>query len=101
MRDESWAHNDALTLFNAPAVRHVGVTGALHELRESKFPFVSRIEFIRSKLPNFSAHVFGVIVSQLHDNGHSSESEKQQCIVTSGSAETDLFLDSRIYTRGQ
>ena len=26
----------------------------------SKFPFVSRIEFIRSKLSNFSAHVYGV-----------------------------------------
>ena len=29
---------------------------------ESKFPFVSRIEFIRSKLSNFSAHVSGLIV---------------------------------------
>ena len=26
MRDESWAHNDALTFGNASAVRHVGVT---------------------------------------------------------------------------
>ena len=26
VRDESWAHNDALTFYNAPAVRHVGVT---------------------------------------------------------------------------
>ena len=34
----------------------------LHELHESKFPFVSRIEFIRSKLSNFSAHVYGVSV---------------------------------------
>ena len=33
----------------------------LHELHESKFPFVSRIEFIRSKLSNFSAHVYGAI----------------------------------------
>ena len=32
----------------------------IHELHESKFPFVSRIEFIRSKLSNFSAHVYGV-----------------------------------------
>ena len=32
----------------------------LHELHEAKFPFVSRIEFIRSKLSNFSAHVYGV-----------------------------------------
>ena len=31
-----------------------------HELHESKFPFVSRIEFIRSKLSNFFAHVYGV-----------------------------------------
>ena len=30
-----------------------------HELHESKFPFVSRMEFIRSKLSNFSAHVYG------------------------------------------
>ena len=34
----------------------------LHELHESKFPFVSRIEFIRSKLSNFSAHVYGATV---------------------------------------
>ena len=27
---------------------------------ECEFPFVSRIEFIRSKLSNFSAHVSGV-----------------------------------------
>ena len=33
-----------------------------HELHESKFPYVSRIEFIRSKLSNFSAHVYGVVV---------------------------------------
>ena len=35
-------------------------TSRVHELHESKFPFVSRIEFIRSKLSNFSAHVYGV-----------------------------------------
>ena len=35
-------------------------TSRLHELHESKFPFVSRIEFIRSKLSNFSAHVYGI-----------------------------------------
>ena len=35
-------------------------TSRLHELLESKFPFVSRIAFIRSKLANFSAHVSGV-----------------------------------------
>ena len=32
----------------------------MHELRESKFPFVSRIEFFRSKLSNLSAHVSGI-----------------------------------------
>ena len=37
-------------------------TSRLHELHEPKFPFVSRIEFIRSKLSNFSAHVYGVCV---------------------------------------
>ena len=37
------------------------VPSRLHELHESKFPFVSRIEFIRSKLSNFSAHVYGVV----------------------------------------
>ena len=36
-------------------------TSRLHELHESKFPFVSRIEFIRSKLSKFSAHVYGAI----------------------------------------
>ena len=35
------------------------VPSRLHELHESKFPFVSRSEFIRSKLSNFSAHVSG------------------------------------------
>ena len=35
-------------------------TSRLHELHESKPLFVSRIEFIRSKLSDFSAHVFGV-----------------------------------------
>ena len=38
------------------------VPSRLHELHESKFPFVSRSEFIRSKLSNFSAHVYGVSV---------------------------------------
>ena len=32
-------------------------TSLLHELNESKFPFVTLIEFIRSKLSDFSAHV--------------------------------------------
>ena len=36
------------------------VPSRLHKLHESKFPFVTRIEFIRSKLSNFSAHVSGV-----------------------------------------
>ena len=40
-------------------------TSRLHELHESKFPFVSRIEFIRSKLSNFSAHVSGASVDHL------------------------------------
>ena len=35
-------------------------TSRLHELHESKFPFVSRIKFILSKLSNFSADVYGV-----------------------------------------
>ena len=30
-----------------------------YDLRESTLPFVSRIEFIRSKLSNLSAHVIG------------------------------------------
>ena len=35
-------------------------TSRLHELHESKFPFVSLTEFTRSKLSNLSAHVSGV-----------------------------------------
>ena len=32
----------------------------IHEFYEPKFPLASRIVFIRSKLPNCSAHVSGV-----------------------------------------
>ena len=39
---------------------HVSGCSRLHELHESKSPFVSHIQFIRSKLSNFSAHVSGV-----------------------------------------
>ena len=39
-----------------------------YNLHESKFPFVSRIEFIRSKLSNFSPHVSGVIDSMTTRN---------------------------------
>ena len=35
-------------------------TNRLHELHESKFPFVTRLELIRSKLSIFSPHVSGV-----------------------------------------
>ena len=37
-----------------------GWVSRLHKLHESKLPFVSRIEFIRSKLPKFSTHISGV-----------------------------------------
>ena len=36
------------------------IPSRLHELHDSKFSFVSHIEFIRTNLPNFSAHVSGV-----------------------------------------
>ena len=43
------------------SVTHVnGWTSRLHELHELKLPFVSRIEFNRSKISNFSAHVSGI-----------------------------------------
>ena len=38
-------------------------TSRLHELHESKFPFLSRIEFIRSKLSYCSAHFSEVSVA--------------------------------------
>ena len=38
------------------------LTSRLHELLVTKLPFVSRIEFIRSKLSFFSAHVTGASV---------------------------------------
>ena len=38
-------------------------TNRLHELHESKRPFVPRVDFVRSKLSNFSAHVSGVTVT--------------------------------------
>ena len=40
-----------------PAVHMSDCEHESHEWHESKFSFVSRIEFIRSKLSNFSAHV--------------------------------------------
>ena len=56
------------------------VSSRLNELHESKFPFVSRIEFIRSKFSNFSAHVYEVIHSFVVRRGNiarrSSEAEK-------------------------
>ena len=36
------------------------VPSRLHELHESKFSLVSRIEFIRLQLSNFSVHVSGI-----------------------------------------
>ena len=45
-----------------PAIRpptQKSVATPLHELRESQFPFVSRIELISSKLSNFYANVSG------------------------------------------
>ena len=42
-------------------------TSRLHQFHQSKFPFVTRIEFIRSKLSNFSAHVSGVRETRSHD----------------------------------
>ena len=39
------------------------VPSRLHELHDSKLPFVSRIESIRSKLSIFSAHVSGITFS--------------------------------------
>ena len=39
------------------------VLSRLHGMHESKFAFVSRIEFFRSKLSNFSAHVSVAAVS--------------------------------------
>ena len=60
-------------------------TSRLHELHESKFPFVSRIEFIRSKLSNFSAHVSGVtesprLAGQDGQVGTAGQSMRGQCV---------------------
>ena len=44
-------------------------TSRLHELHESKLTFVSRIEFIRSKHSNFSAHVSGVAITTVQAPG--------------------------------
>ena len=48
------------------------VPSRLHELDESKLRFVSHIEFIRSKLSNFSAHVSGVIYRKFSADMHHS-----------------------------
>ena len=44
-----------------------------HELHESKLPFVYRIEFIRSKLSNFSAHVSGICGAEKGNGNGSSK----------------------------
>ena len=51
-------------------------TSHLHELHESKFPFVSHIEFICSKLSNFAAHVSGITLCRqlgVTDCGHAQQ----------------------------
>ena len=54
-------------------------------MHESKFPFVSRIEFIRSKLSNFSAHVYGVsgVCSTRRHGGGKTTSPGFSCIGSS------------------
>ena len=42
------------------------VPSCLHELNESKFPFVTRIEFIRSKFSKISAHVSGTTIGRTY-----------------------------------
>ena len=66
------------------------VSSRLHEMNESKFSFVSRIEFFRSKLSNFSAHVYGVTERRAHRPGRRGR-------ITSDlrrTAEQDVFIMS-------
>ena len=56
------------------------VPSRLHELHESKFPFVSRIEFIRSKLSDFSAHVYGVGMCYSRPLGGPPSSSLRVCV---------------------
>ena len=43
-------------------------TSRLHELHESMLQFISRIEFIRSKFSNLSAHVSGIRLPRPRSN---------------------------------
>ena len=70
------------------------VPSRLHELHESKFPFVSRIEFIRSKLSNFSAHVYGI------NNGSTSKPPHRSLIVSQCCAYAQTIFVRRSCTYG-
>ena len=56
------------------------VSSRLHESHKSKFPFVSRIEFIRSKLSNFSPHVSGVTVAVFGRCGYGPTADTNQVL---------------------
>ena len=65
------------------------------QLHESKFPFVSRIEFIRSKLSNFSAHVYGVNEPQIcrhidstRSNNSIQKSRAEKQLLSTGASPT-------------
>ena len=82
------------------------VPSRLHELHESKFPFVSCIEFIRSKLSIFSAHVYGVYETTCSSDGWRQSPSPLRCCCAScalrgGRAANNLayltnYLNSRI-----
>ena len=57
-----------------------GWASRLHELHESKFSFVTRIEFIRSKFSNFSAHVSGLRTGPAGADNHNSSPSASRLI---------------------
>ena len=73
------------------------VPSRLHELHESKFPFLTRNKFIPSKLSNFSAHVSGVYLVF----GSCAYDEAWYCRSSAGQGHTHMWGGAPRLTAGR